>query len=338
MTLSFEAQGRWASGAGQANAPAIEPRPNKKRRIQRSFARIARGAMVAAFIGAVALLALGPDPVVIDPARAAEPGSVERKPSALRGKNVGEDSSGISLSADGGDSSLTGASQDSLGSALSSKKKAARKKKEGVAKRSVRSALQKKAKRAHMAQAVAQEAAPEAKAAKRLAGESGSASGALAAKVEPRQTNEASWLALAQGKVDDGDYEGALAVYDARLNQDGNDSQAWNGKLMTLQQLATPEALAELERMAHARPFVPATHEALGQALAAQGDDPAALAALGRALELDPDNQTYLLNLAALNDRLGHDRKALELYRQMKTPLPYGAQQRLQALAKQAGE
>jgi tetratricopeptide (TPR) repeat protein len=142
----------------------------------------------------------------------------------------------------------------------------------------------------------------------------------------------------AEAKLDAGRYEEAIALYDQALLKDGNDDAAWRGKAYALQQSDSPGAVNELHKMVAQKPFSGPAYAALAQAFLNQGDNSAATLALEKAVSLEPSNNDYLLRLAILHDRFGHDARALELYRKLKIPLPYAVKKRIEYLVLQEAQ
>jgi Flp pilus assembly protein TadD len=128
----------------------------------------------------------------------------------------------------------------------------------------------------------------------------------------------------------------AVILYDKALAQDGNNQDAWSGKVYALQESGTAAARKDLQKMIGARPLSAPAHAALAQVFLRQGDLKAAQASLQRAAELTPGDKTYLLSLAVLHDHMGHDAEALALYRQLPPLLSPEVQERLEYLAAQA--
>jgi len=139
-------------------------------------------------------------------------------------------------------------------------------------------------------------------------------------------------MAEAYTQIEKQNFAAAVEIYDKALDKDENDNEAWKGKCYALQQMETPEAVAELKKMIEHRPQSAPAHAALGQILTQRGEREQALKPLQRAVELDPGNDTYRANLAILHDRMGHDAEAIDLYKKIKPPVPYAIKQRLESL------
>lgn len=132
-------------------------------------------------------------------------------------------------------------------------------------------------------------------------------------------------------------YGKAIDLYDKALAQDGNNQDAWDGKIYALQQTGTAKAQEGLKKMAESRPFSAPVHAALALVMIRQGDLKSALGSWRRAVELNPADKTYLLSFAVLHDQMGHDAEALALYRKLPPPLSAEVQHRLDYLAAQEG-
>jgi len=156
-------------------------------------------------------------------------------------------------------------------------------------------------------------------------------------------------LIEAQSRLDAGDDDGALALYEQILAHDKNSRAALAGKAFALQRTSqyeaavttgrallrlaphdaqarvnfvaalgawgTPEATNELQRMADLRPGYAPVEAALAQALAKQGDMKVALAHARRATQAEPDNILYRLDLAIVYDQAGDAPRAIASYR-----------------------
>jgi tetratricopeptide (TPR) repeat protein len=155
----------------------------------------------------------------------------------------------------------------------------------------------------------------------------------------------------AQAKLEAGDAEGAIADYNRILAHDRHNHPALTGLAFAAQRAGdyaaaakanrgllaldpdndaarinlvaalgawdAPPALKELQHMAASSPDYAPAQMALAEALARQGQGLAALAHAKRAVELDPDNIVYTLDLAATYDKLGHSGEAIEQYEQV---------------------
>lgn len=142
-----------------------------------------------------------------------------------------------------------------------------------------------------------------------------------------------SSLGEVNGLIEKGKFEDALAMYEKALEKDANDQDAWAGKAYVLQASGSPEAVRQLHDMVSFRPHSAVVHAALARAFSKQGDTLMAISSWNRAVELEPANKSYRLNLAVLHDRLGNDVEAITLYRGLGPSLPYAAKKRLDYLS-----
>lgn len=136
-------------------------------------------------------------------------------------------------------------------------------------------------------------------------------------------------LAEAAAAAKDKDWNRALALYSAALKKNKNDKDALLGKIYVLEQRGSDEDLETLDDMADKHAKEPTLHAARARILIRQNDTVEALAAWGRAVQLNPKNKDYRLGLAILNDRLGHDAEALRLYKEVPGKMSAEVKQRV---------
>ena len=112
-----------------------------------------------------------------------------------------------------------------------------------------------------------------------------------------------------------GQYEAAAGAYHRLLALNPKDETARVNLVSSLGSWGTPVASNELQRMVKARPGFALAQAALAQALVNQDKALAALPHAWRAMQIEPDNILYRLNLAIAYDRLGHSGEAIGFYR-----------------------
>jgi Flp pilus assembly protein TadD len=107
----------------------------------------------------------------------------------------------------------------------------------------------------------------------------------------------------------------AQALYQVLLDEDASDLAARIALLGVLAQRAPDEALRLLRRLARHHPDDARVPAQIAMALARKADLGAALVEQRRAVALAPTNLGYLVNLAILHDRAGHEGEAALAYR-----------------------
>lgn len=114
-----------------------------------------------------------------------------------------------------------------------------------------------------------------------------------------------------------GQYESALAAYEAVLNNDPKNLEALTNMLGLLKLKDPALALEKLEQLREAYPYNPDITAQLGIAYGGGGRYEEALRLLDMAEALNPGSAFVLYNKAVLYDKMGHSRQAGELYRQI---------------------
>lgn len=140
----------------------------------------------------------------------------------------------------------------------------------------------------------------------------------------------------AHALLEEGNYVGALNVYNDILDKNAKDRAALEGKAYVLEQSGVAAALPELDRIASANPKIAPVQAALGRLLTRLGQKPRALEVWKKAVELDPANPIYRLSLGILYDRNGFETDALKLYREVPEPVPDEIKQRIEFLSTRA--
>jgi len=150
---------------------------------------------------------------------------------------------------------------------------------------------------------------------------------------DPDEKPAAGLVRDARRLVKEGKYGEAITLYDKALEKDGNNQEAWAGKIYVLQQSGLPEALGELEKMAALRPFSAPVFAAKAHILSREKRSGEAVDSWRRALELEPSNKKYILGLAVLYDHMGKTAEALDAYGKMPSPLPRAVRERMEYLS-----
>jgi Tfp pilus assembly protein PilF len=121
-----------------------------------------------------------------------------------------------------------------------------------------------------------------------------------------------------------GSYEAAADAERRLLALDPADTAASTGLAMALGHADGKSALKELQKLADGNPVSGQMQVALARYLAHHDDVRGAFDHLARAIELEPGNLAYRLDLAVLYDRAGQEGEALSLYRQVLEAAPGG--------------
>jgi Tfp pilus assembly protein PilF len=121
-----------------------------------------------------------------------------------------------------------------------------------------------------------------------------------------------------------GSYDQAADAERRLLAIDPADIGARTGLALALGHATTPTVRKELEALAEANPASAPMQVALARYLAHHEDVRGAFDHLARAIELEPGNLSYRLDLAVLYDRAGQTGQALSLYRQVLEAAPGG--------------
>lgn len=114
-----------------------------------------------------------------------------------------------------------------------------------------------------------------------------------------------------------GDYETAVKADHHLLALDQGNEDARINLVAALSAWDAAPALKELQHLVQAHPDFAPGHVALAQRLAGDGKVLLALPHMEHAVELEPENVTYKLDLAVTYDKLGHSGEAVELYREV---------------------
>ncbi|MEZ0226413.1 MAG: tetratricopeptide repeat protein [Alphaproteobacteria bacterium] len=114
-----------------------------------------------------------------------------------------------------------------------------------------------------------------------------------------------------------GQYEAALAAYEAVLNNDPKNLEALTNMLGLLKSKDPALALEKLEQLREAYPYNADITAQLGIGYGGAGRFDEALRLLDMAEALNPGSAYVLYNKAVLYDKMGHSREAGELYRQV---------------------
>lgn len=107
----------------------------------------------------------------------------------------------------------------------------------------------------------------------------------------------------------------ARPLYGKLLKQNPNHREGLNNFLMLMSEESPQEALAELERLEQRNPNFSPIPAQQALILSKLGYADQARSKMARALELAPENQTYIYNLAVMLDTQGNYSEAAELYR-----------------------
>lgn len=114
-----------------------------------------------------------------------------------------------------------------------------------------------------------------------------------------------------------GQYEAALAAYEAVLNNDPKNLEALTNMLGLLKLKDPALALEKLEQLREAYPYNADITAQLGISYGGAGRFEEALRLLDMAEALNPGSAYVLYNKAVLYDKMGHSRQAGDLYRQI---------------------
>ncbi|NTU76614.1 MAG: tetratricopeptide repeat protein [Alphaproteobacteria bacterium] len=139
-------------------------------------------------------------------------------------------------------------------------------------------------------------------------------------------------LAEAKAQLEAKNYEEAVAAYNKALAQNGDNQEAWEGKVYALQRMGTSDSMEALRHVVAVRPTLAPGHAALARLLMSKGEYAQALVSMQRAYDLDPSGKNYALNLAILHDKLGQEDEALKIYSQIPAPYAPDVQRRIDYL------
>ncbi|HAX91808.1 MAG TPA: hypothetical protein DCY07_06335 [Rhodospirillaceae bacterium] len=156
---------------------------------------------------------------------------------------------------------------------------------------------------------------------------------AVAAPQERQAERGEDSYARAKKAAISGDWERALENYDVVLKYNSANKAALQGKIYVLEQRGQEGDMVALDRIVAAHPAIASAHAARAHILTRQQKTLESLHAWEKAVALEPTNRSYRLGLAILNDKLGREAAALDLYRSLPKPLPSEAQRRLDYLA-----